>query len=70
MKKLFPVIFVFISFFIQSQETITFFDGKTFELEYFLKNNVREELDLRNPNDPSGNTSRGIPEIRFSDKYK
>lgn len=44
----------------------SFFDGKIFQLEYFLKNGVQENLDLVNPNDPSGSTSRSVPFIEFT----
>ncbi len=42
------------------------FNNREFTLKYFLKNQVREDLDLKNPNDSNDETSRGIPNIIFS----
>ena len=44
----------------------TIFDNKEFTLKYFVKDGVKEDLILTNPNDPSGNTSRGVPKIEFT----
>jgi len=63
MKKIIVTICIFSSFITSSQEISSFFDGKTFQLDYFFKNGVHEELDLLNPNDPSGNTNREIPQL-------
>jgi hypothetical protein len=48
-----------------SQELSSLFDAKTFDLKHFIKNGEVEELVLTNPNDPSGNARRGIPNITF-----
>ena len=60
MRKLIIIIFVFASFLTNSQETSSFFNYKTFKLEYFLKDGVRENLNL-SPNDYPF-----PPEITFS----
>lgn len=51
MEKLIITIFIITSFFVHSQETSSFFDGKTFELQYFLVDDVRKDLDLVHPYD-------------------
>lgn len=66
MKKLNYLVFFFFTVSINCQEISTFFEGKTFELKHFIKNGKVEELDLKNPSDPSGNATRGIPFVDFN----
>lgn len=65
MKKRYYIFIFFFTISINCQEVSSFFNDKTFELNHFIKNGEVEELDLKNPNDPSGNTSRGVPLIEF-----
>ena len=60
MKKALLILSFLYCLTICSQETSSFFDGKTFELQYFLKDGVRENLNL-SPNDYPF-----PPEITFS----
>ncbi len=42
----------------------SFSDGKTFQLKYFLKNGIRENIDLRHPYDPV--QTRSTPSLLFT----
>jgi len=42
------------------------FDGKIFQFNYFLKNGIREDLDLSNPNDLNGKRPRVNPRVQFT----
>lgn len=66
MKTLFYSLFLFTTTLTFSQETSSLFHDKIFMLKHFIQDGEIEELDLVNPNDPSGNTTRGIPGITFS----
>lgn len=66
MKKICFLLFIVLSISIYAQTDSSFFDGKTFELDYFIKDNLREEVDLVHPNDPTGNSTLSIPVLIFS----
>lgn len=66
-------IIILLSFSFTSKKTATkvvysntsFFNNKSYTLSYFLEDGVQKELDLINPNDPSGNTTRATPNLSF-----
>ncbi|MFK8060548.1 MAG: T9SS type A sorting domain-containing protein [Polaribacter sp.] len=61
MKKYLLLIFTFICFFLQSQNA-SFFDSKSYQLKYFLKNGVQEDFDFTHHN---GQGTRNAPIIKF-----
>ena len=66
MKKVSLIFVLLVSWVLNSQDLSYLFDGKTFELSHFLKDGVREELDLEHPNGPSGNSSLHIPYLEYT----
>lgn len=68
MKKLLSILVVVLLFFNFSTdkkltENISFFDGATFTLEYFVVNGTQQNLDIT---DVQGNQNRAIPTMSFT----
>lgn len=65
MKKFILIFFLITISNVYSQTNASFFVEKTFQLEYFLKDGEREELDLMYTVSPGIDITREIPDIRF-----